>query len=93
MVLLLVSQFEGIDMERLAGTTVVTGVVRDQAQLHGFIERIEELRLELLGDPADRRYRARWRRLTPIVFIGALGVGATRFRQRGWPGPLHGPPR
>ena len=40
--------FEGMEMERVGGTTVVTGVVRDQAELHGFIERIEELGLELV---------------------------------------------
>jgi hypothetical protein len=40
--------FEGLEMEQVAGTTVLTGCVRDQAQLHGFIERIEELSLDLL---------------------------------------------
>ena len=41
--------FNGMEMERREGTTVLTGPVIDQAQLHGFIERIEELRLELLS--------------------------------------------
>jgi len=41
--------FDGMRMERDAGTTVVTGAVIDQAQLHGFIERIEELGLELVS--------------------------------------------
>ena len=41
--------FNGMQMERVAGTTVLTGRVLDQAQLHGFIERIEELGLELLS--------------------------------------------
>jgi hypothetical protein len=40
--------FEGMEMAPVAGTTVVTGIVRDQAQLHGYIERIEELGLELV---------------------------------------------
>lgn len=40
--------FEGMGMEQEAGKTVLTGVIRDQAQLHGFIERIEELNLDLL---------------------------------------------
>lgn len=40
--------FDGMDMERVGGTTVLTGGVRDQAQLHGYIERIEEFGLELL---------------------------------------------
>jgi hypothetical protein len=35
-------------LECVSGTTVLTGDVRDQAQLHGFIERFEELGLELL---------------------------------------------
>ena len=41
--------FSGMQMERVEGTTVLTGGVLDQAQLHGFIERIEELHLELLS--------------------------------------------
>jgi hypothetical protein len=43
------SLFDGMDMELDEGTTVLTGSVRDQAVLHGFIERIEELGLELLS--------------------------------------------
>jgi hypothetical protein len=50
--------FNGMQMEWVEGTTELTGSVIDQAQLHGFIDRIEELRLELLcveqaGDPAS----------------------------------------
>ena len=41
--------FAGLEMERDEGRTVLTGEVIDQAQLHGFIERIEELGLELLS--------------------------------------------
>ena len=41
--------FEGMRMERVRGTTVLAGHVRDQAQLYGFIERIEELGLELVS--------------------------------------------
>jgi hypothetical protein len=41
--------FEGMRMEQVAGTTLLTGRVRDQAQLYGFIGRIEELGLELLS--------------------------------------------
>jgi hypothetical protein len=49
--------FDEMQMERVAGTTVLTGRVVDQAQLHGFIERFEELGLELvsveqLGEPS-----------------------------------------
>jgi hypothetical protein len=41
--------FNGMGMERHEGTTVLEGQVRDQAQLHGFIERIHELGFELLS--------------------------------------------
>ena len=41
--------FEGMQMERTDGKTVLEGRVRDQAQLSGLIERIEELGLELLS--------------------------------------------
>ena len=40
--------FNGMEMQRVDGTTVLTGTVVDQAQLHGYIERFEELGLELL---------------------------------------------
>ena len=40
--------FNGMELKRTQGTTVLTGTVIDQAHLHGFIERIEELGLELL---------------------------------------------
>ena len=41
--------FEGLQMECVTGTTVLTGQVRDRTQLHGFIERLDELGLELLS--------------------------------------------
>lgn len=41
--------FDGMDMKRARGETVLTGQVKDQAQLHGFIERIHELGLDLLS--------------------------------------------
>ncbi len=41
--------FEGMEMERTGGRTVFVGRVRDQSQLYGLIERIEELGLELLS--------------------------------------------
>ena len=41
--------FDGMAMDTMEGTTVLTGRVVDQAQLHGFIERIEELGLELVS--------------------------------------------
>ena len=39
--------FEGMRMDRVAGTTVLTGRVIDQAHLHGLIQRTQELGLEL----------------------------------------------
>ena len=41
--------FDGMEMERIHGTTAITGSVPDQAKLHALIERIEELGLELLS--------------------------------------------
>jgi hypothetical protein len=41
--------FEGMQLERTEGTTLIFGPVRDQAQLHGLIERTEELGLELIS--------------------------------------------
>ena len=43
------SLFNGMEMQRVGGKTVLTGRVIDQAQLHGYIERFEELGLELLS--------------------------------------------
>jgi hypothetical protein len=40
--------FSGLQLESERGTTVLSGTVVDQAQLHGYIERIEELGLELV---------------------------------------------
>jgi len=45
--------FEGMQMDRVAGTTVLTGNVIDQAHLHGLIQRTQELGLELISiEPA-----------------------------------------
>jgi hypothetical protein len=41
--------FNGMEMHCADGNTVLTGSVVDQAQLHGFIERLEELALELVS--------------------------------------------
>ncbi len=46
--------FEGMRMDQVSGTTVLTGDVIDQAHLHGILERIRELGLELVSvEPAD----------------------------------------
>jgi hypothetical protein len=41
--------FEGMHLRREDGVTVVSGPVRDQAHLHGLIERVSELGLELVS--------------------------------------------
>jgi hypothetical protein len=43
------SLFNGMQLERIAGETVIKGNVIDQAQLHGLIERCAELGLEILS--------------------------------------------
>jgi hypothetical protein len=46
--------FDSMGMQRREGTTVLTGPVRDQAQLHGVIQRIQELGIELVSvNPLD----------------------------------------
>jgi hypothetical protein len=48
--------FEGMHIERRPGRTLLTGEVRDQSHLHGLIERIADLGLELVSvNPTDRR--------------------------------------
>ena len=48
--------FEGMHLERDPGHTVLTGAVRDQAHLHGLIERIQELGIELVSvNPLPRK--------------------------------------
>ncbi len=48
--------FEGMRLERVRGDTVLTGPVLDQAHLHGLLERIQELGIELVSlNPLDVR--------------------------------------
>jgi hypothetical protein len=47
--------FEGMRLHRVSGTTVLVGPVRDQAQLHGLIDRIQELGIERVSvNPTER---------------------------------------
>ena len=46
--------FEGMQLQRLAGTTVLTGQVTDQAHLLGIIEQIQELGVELVSVNPDQ---------------------------------------
>jgi hypothetical protein len=41
--------FEGMQMERDAGTTIMTGNVVDQTHLFGLLERIQELGIQLVS--------------------------------------------
>ena len=41
--------FEGMRLRHARGQTVLEGEVRDQAQLHGLIERIQDMGLELVS--------------------------------------------
>jgi hypothetical protein len=46
--------FDGMRVTRSEGRTILTGPLRDQAQLHGVIERIQELGIELVSvNPLD----------------------------------------
>ena len=47
--------FEGMQMEQVDGTTVLTGTVVDQAHLLGLIQQAQELGLEVVSvEPADQ---------------------------------------
>jgi hypothetical protein len=41
--------FEGMEMESRYGQTVLTGAVKDQPHLHGILDRINSLGLELVS--------------------------------------------
>ncbi|MGO9791332.1 MAG: hypothetical protein ACLP8S_18090 [Solirubrobacteraceae bacterium] len=43
------SAFEGMRLKRDHGKTVLVGVVRDQAALHGLLQRLSDLGLTLLS--------------------------------------------
>jgi hypothetical protein len=48
------SAFDGMTLEHGPDRTVLTGDVRDQAQLYGLIDRLQEFGIELLAvEPAD----------------------------------------
>ena len=48
------SAFDGMTLEHGPGRTVLTGDVRDQAQLYGLLGQLQEFGIELLAvEPAD----------------------------------------
>ena len=50
--------FEGMNVSRANGRTVLVGTMRDQAELQGVIQRISELGLTLLSVSALNRERS-----------------------------------
>ncbi len=46
--------FDGMQLQRFAGMTVLTGDITDQVQLVGLIERIQELGVELVSVNPDQ---------------------------------------
>ncbi len=45
----IVPAFEGMTLTRAAGTTTLSGHVRDQAELQGLLQRVSDLGLTLLA--------------------------------------------
>ena len=45
--------FEGMEVESREGVTVIRGTIADQAQLHGVLDRIEDLGIKLLSVARD----------------------------------------
>ena len=43
------SAFEGMTLEHAPGRTVLTGEVRDQAQLYGVLDQVRDFGIELLS--------------------------------------------
>ena len=41
--------FDGMTLTRVRGNTVLAGTVRDQAELHGLLQRVSDLGLTLLS--------------------------------------------
>ena len=53
------SAFEGMTLTRERGNTVLTGPVRDQAELQGLLQRVSDLGLTLLSAIAVEEEAAR----------------------------------
>jgi hypothetical protein len=50
----LATAFEQLELESRAGETSLTGTFADQAQLHGLLERLRDLGIQLVSvNPAD----------------------------------------
>ena len=85
--------FEGMRLERAAGRTILTGAVLDQAHLHGLIEQVQELGLELVSvNPVDaqdpgrvaRRDQSKGQRMTPDTIVLVHGFWMTPRSWEHW---------
>jgi hypothetical protein len=47
--------FDDIDLRRVEGNTVLSRPIRDQAELHGLIQRVSDLGLTLLAVTVDEK--------------------------------------
>jgi pimeloyl-ACP methyl ester carboxylesterase len=64
--------FDGLRLERRQGNTTLTGSVLDQAQLHGVIERIQGLGIELVAvNPLDEPVTDSTTREEPVMSTAA----------------------
>jgi hypothetical protein len=53
--------FEGMEVKISEGRTIITGEVIDQSHLHGILDRINALGLELVSvQPAEPQRATRW---------------------------------
>ena len=73
--------FEGMQMDRVAGTTVLTGSVIDQAHLHGLIQQTRSWALS--SSPSNRRARGQMRPNVRLTDRGP-GRGTAAWRWLGW---------
>ena len=48
------SAFEGMRVDSAEGQTVISGTITDQSHLHGLLERIDALGLELISVEPER---------------------------------------
>jgi pimeloyl-ACP methyl ester carboxylesterase len=76
--------FEGMRLQRIDGTTVLTGPVRDQAHLGGVIERIQELGLELVSVNPTHPINGARMTATPDTIVLVHGFWVTPRSWEDW---------
>ena len=69
------SRFDGLELQRRAGTTVLRGRLVDQAQLSGVLAQIQELGLELVSVDQPERRAAAVGDASATAASGPSGVG------------------